>query len=49
VALHTVNPCIRQKLIEVAVPLQAINAASARAKCIRYGRPPTLYSWQARR
>jgi len=38
-----------RKLIEVAVPLDAINAASAREKSIRYGHPSTLHLWWARR
>jgi putative DNA methylase len=39
----------RKKLIEVAVPLDAINAASAREKSIRHGHPSTLHLWWARR
>ena len=40
----------RKKLIEVALPLDAINAASAREKkSIRHGHPSTLYLWWARR
>jgi putative DNA methylase len=39
----------RKKLIEVAIPLEAINAASAREKCIRHGHPSTLHLWWARR
>ena len=39
----------RKKLIEVALPLEAINAASAREKSIRHGRPSTLHLWWARR
>src|SRR5215831_4346468 len=39
----------RQKLIEVALPLEAINKASARVKSIRYGHPSTLHLWWARR
>src|SRR5690554_5708118 len=39
----------RKKLIEVALPLDAINAASAREKSIRYGHPSTLHLWWARR
>ena len=33
----------RKKLIEVALPLDAINAASAREKSIRHGHPSTLH------
>jgi len=32
----------RKKLIEVALPLEAINKASAREKAIRHGHPRTL-------
>jgi putative DNA methylase len=39
----------KKKLIEVAIPLEAINAASAREKSIRYGHPSTLHLWWARR
>ena len=39
----------RRKLIEVAIPLEAINAASAREKSIRHGHPSTLHLWWARR
>jgi putative DNA methylase len=39
----------KKKLIEVAMPLQAINKASAREKSIRYGHPSTLHLWWARR
>ncbi len=34
---------MRKKLIEVALPLEAINAASAREKSIRHGHPSTLH------
>jgi putative DNA methylase len=40
---------IRRKLIEVSIPLEAINAASAREKSIRHGHPSTLHLWWARR
>ena len=39
----------RRKLIEVALPLDAINVASAREKSIRHGHPSTLHLWWARR
>ena len=39
----------RKKLIEVSIPLDAINAASAREKSIRHGHPSTLHLWWARR
>jgi putative DNA methylase len=39
----------RKKLIEVALPLDAINAESSREKSIRHGHPSTLHLWWARR
>ena len=39
----------RKKLIEIALPLEAINKASAREKSIRHGHPSTLHLWWARR
>ena len=39
----------KKKLIEVALPLEAINIASAREKSIRHGHPSTLHLWWARR
>ena len=39
----------RKKLIEVALPLDAINKAAAREKSIRHGHPSTLHLWWARR
>ena len=42
-------PEYRKKLIEVALPLEAINTASAREKSIRHGHPSTLHLWWARR
>jgi putative DNA methylase len=44
-----VNAPIKRKLIEVALPLEAINVASAREKSIRHGHPSTLHLWWARR
>ena len=38
-----------KKLIEVALPLDAINIACAREKSIRHGHPSTLHLWWARR
>lgn len=38
-----------KKLIEVALPLEAINRESAREKSIRHGHPSTLHNWWARR
>jgi putative DNA methylase len=39
----------KKKLIEVALPLDAINAASGREKSIRHGHPSSLHLWWARR
>src|SRR6266567_9313827 len=39
----------RKKLIEVALPLNAINAAASTEKSIRHGHPSTLHLWWARR
>jgi len=38
-----------KKLIEVALPLDAINRESVREKSIRHGHPSTLHLWWARR
>ena len=38
-----------KKLIEVALPLDAINVACTREKSIRHGHPSTLHLWWARR
>lgn len=46
---NTHNIPLRKKLIEVALPLEAINKASAREKSIRRGHPSTLHLWWARR
>lgn len=40
---------IPKKLIEVALPLDDINAASSKEKSIRHGHPSTLHIWFARR
>ena len=40
---------VRKKLIEVALPLEAINKACAREKSIRHGHPSTLHLWRVRR
>lgn len=42
-------PPVKKKLIEVALPLEVINAESAREKSIRHGHPSTLHLWWARR
>lgn len=39
----------KRKLIEVALPLEAINRQSAREKSIKHGHPSTLHMWWARR
>src|SRR5512147_2342619 len=39
----------RKKLIEVALPLEAINTESAREKSIRHGHPSTLHLWWSRK
>ncbi|MEV8181524.1 DUF1156 domain-containing protein [Specibacter sp. NPDC078692] len=39
----------KKKLIEVALPLDAINKQSAREKSIRHGHPSTMHMWWARR
>jgi putative DNA methylase len=39
----------RKKLIEVALPLDAINEASVREKSIRHGHPSTLHLWWSRK
>jgi len=39
----------RKKLIEVSLPLEAINIAASREQSIRYGHPSTLHLWWARR
>jgi putative DNA methylase len=40
---------VPKKLIEVALPLDAINEAAAREKSIRQGHPSSLHLWWARR
>ena len=49
--MSTLTPCgsSSKKLIEVALPLEAINKAAAREKSIRHGHPSTLHLWWARR
>jgi putative DNA methylase len=42
-------PEYRKKLIEVALPLEAINKESAREKSIRHGHPSTLHLWWSRK
>ena len=40
---------MKKKLIEVALPLEAINKEAAREKSIRHGHPSTLHLWWALR
>src|SRR5271170_3401243 len=40
---------MKKKLIEVALPLEAIDKESAREKSIRHGHPSTVHPWWARR
>ena len=48
--MTTAHPVeVPTKLIEVALPLDAINVAAAREKSIRHGHPSTLHLWWARR
>ena len=46
---HPSSLILPKKLIEVALPLDAINVACAREKSIRHGHPSTLHLWWARR
>ena len=45
----TAEKGMRKKLIEVALPLDAINKEAAREKSIRHGHPSTLHLWWAQR
>lgn len=45
----TAGQAPKRKLIEVSLPLEAINRESAREKSIRHGHPSTLHLWWARR
>jgi len=45
----SVNATPKKKLIEVSLPLEAINGASAREKSIRHGHPSTLHLWWSRK
>ena len=47
--MHDAPVISPKKLIEVALPLDAINVAAAREKSIRHGHPSTLHLWWARR
>lgn len=40
---------MKKKLIEVAMPLEAINSEAIREKSIRHGHPSTMHLWWARR
>ena len=48
-ALAVPTVVARKKLIEVSLPLDAINKAASREKSIRHGHPSTLHLWWARR
>ena len=39
----------RKKLIEVSLPLEAINIKSAREKSIRQGHPSAIHFWWSRK
>ena len=45
----TVRPLVRKKLIEVALPLDAINTASVRENYIYRGNPSAIHKWWAQR
>lgn len=45
----TVTTAPKKKLIEVSLPLEAINAEASREKSIRHGHPSTLHLYWARR
>src|SRR6266404_9924001 len=45
----TTRPPTRKKLIEVSIPLEAINRESAREKSIRHGHPSTVHLWWSRK
>jgi Protein of unknown function (DUF1156) len=48
--MHSVHRVtLPKKLIEVALQLDAINAAGAREKSIRHGHPSILHLWWVRR
>lgn len=47
--MTTAGETPKRKLIEVSLPLEAINRESAREKSIRHGHPSTLHLWWARR
>lgn len=46
---NTVTNAPKKKLIEVSLPLEAINAEASREKSIRHGHPSTLHLYWARR
>lgn len=45
----SVTTAPKKKLIEVSLPLEAINAASGREKSIRHGHPSTMHLWWSRK
>lgn len=44
-----VEQSAKRKLIEVSIPLEAVNEQSAREKSIRHGHPSTLHLWWSRK
>src|ERR1700686_4378036 len=48
-AMEDLLTAYRKKLIEVSLPLEAINRESAREKSIRQGHPSTLHLWWSRK
>lgn len=47
--MATASSVTKKKLIEVSLPLEAINKESAREKSIRHGHPSTLHLWWSRK
>src|SRR6202012_6194521 len=47
--MTTETPTPKRKLIEVSIPLEAINRESAREKSIRHGHPSTIHLWWSRK
>lgn len=46
---NPVTDAPKKKLIEVSLPLEAINVASGREKSIRHGHPSTMHLWWSRK
>ncbi|WP_047691762.1 DUF1156 domain-containing protein [Kocuria sp. ZOR0020] len=47
--MRTVDQSAKRKLIEVSIPLEAVNEQSGREKSIRHGHPSTLHLWWSRK